>query len=213
MLFQEPEYTTPVCAWGMEAGITSYHGNRFGEFCCNPNFKDPIVCTQDGCDAKVHRLCQWAWVKKSRMPCVFSSPIYCPAHNIQRRNYIRWYFRSHKQPVPPDLLARLASNPSNVDTSDIEPVPLLNSKASPTLNGVAQNCHGEGNQARLGSTAEDTGGTSMSEEISNEAPYQECVICFGIIDVNDIDASMRSPCGHIFHWECCLRWIQEKVRF
>jgi hypothetical protein len=137
------------------------------------------------------------------MPCVFSSPIFCPAYNIQHGNHIRWYFRSRKQPVPPDLLARLASNPSNVDTSDIEPVPLLNSKASPALNGVAQNCHGEGNQARLGLTAEDTGGTSMSKERSYEAPNQKCVICFDIIvDVNDCDASVISPCNHIFHRDC-----------
>ncbi len=198
----------------MEAGITSYHGNnRFGEYCCNPIFNGQILCAQNGCDAKVHQWCQWAWIKKARLPVDYSSPVYCPAHNIQRGDYIRWYFGSPKQPVPPDLLARLASNPSNVDTSDIKPVPLLNSNASPALNGVAQNCHGEGNQARLGSTAEDTGGTSMSKERSNEAPYQECVICFGIIDVNDCDASMRSPCDHIFHRECLLKWMQEKVRF
>ena len=93
-------------------------------------------------------------------------------------------------------------------------MPLLNSNASPALNGVAQNCHGEGNQATLGLTAEDTGGTSMSEERSNEAPYQECVICFGIIvDVNNHDASMRSPCNHIFHRDCLERWVEEKVRF
>ncbi len=99
-----------------------------------------------------------------------------------------------------------------MDTSNIEPVPLLNSNASPALHGVAQNCHGEGNQARFGSTAEDTGGTSMSEERSNEAPYQECVICFTIIDVNDLDASMTSPC-HTFHRDCLFRWTEEKVRF
>ena len=90
---------------------------------------------------------------------------------------------------------------------------LLNSNASPVLNGVTQNCHGEGNQARLGLMAEDTGGTSMSKERSNEAPYQKCVICLRIIDVNNRDASVRSPCDHIFHRECCLRWMQEKVRF
>ncbi len=82
-----------------------------------------------------------------------TSPIFCPAHNIECGDFIRWYFRSRKEPVPPDVLARLASNPSNVDTSDIEPVPLLNSNASLTLNGVTQNCHGEGNQARPDSTA------------------------------------------------------------
>ncbi len=100
-----------------------------------------------------------------------------------------------------------------MDTSDIKPVPLLNSNASPVLNGVAQNCHGEGNQARLGLTAEDTGGTSMSKERSNEAPNQKCVICFDIIDVNDRDASVRSPCDHIFYWDCLFRWTGKKVRF
>ena len=125
-------------------------------------------------------MCQWAWLGKAQLPVNTRSPAYCPAHNIQRGDYIRWYFRSRKQPVPPDLLARLASNPSNVDTSDTEPVPLLNSNASPALNGVTQNCHGKGNQARLDSTAEDTGCTSMSEERSYEVPNLNCVICMSI---------------------------------
>ncbi len=73
---------------------------------------------------------------------------------------------------------------------------------------------GEGNQARLVLAAEDTGGTSMSEEKSYEAPNQKCVICFGIIvDVNDRDASVISPCNHIFHRDCVEKWMEEKVRF
>jgi hypothetical protein len=209
VLFQETEFTRPACAWGMEAGITSYHGDRFGEFCCNPTPQGQFLCAQNGCDAKVHQRCQWKWLEKARLTVDNRSPAYCPAHNIQRGDYIRWYFRSRKRPVPPDLLGRLANNPSNVDTSDIEPVPLLNSKASPALNGVAQNCHGEGNQARLGSTAEDTEGTSMSKERSNEAPNQKCVICFGIIDVNDRKGSVHSPCDHIFHRDCLFRWTEK----
>ncbi len=138
----------------MEAGITSYHGDHFGEFCCNPIVKGQIVCAQVGCDAKVHQFCQWAWLNKARLPYVVTSPIFFLEHNIQCRDYIRKYFESHKRPIPPDLLTRLASNPSNVATSEIEPVPLLNSGTSPALNGVAQNCLGEGNQARPGSRAE-----------------------------------------------------------
>ena len=101
-----------------------------------------------------------------------------------------------------------------MDTSDIKPVPLLNSNASPALNGVAQNCHGEGNQARLGLTAEDTGGTSMSEERSYEAPNLNCVICMSIIvNVDNHAECVISPCNHIFHRDCLNRWMEEKVRF
>ncbi len=121
---------------------------------CNPIVRGQIVCAQVGCNAKVHRFCQWAWLNKARLPYVVTSPIFCPEHNIQRGDYIRKYFESRKRPIPSDLLTRLASNPSNVVTSEIEPVPLLNSSTSPVLNGVAQNRHGEGNQARPGSRAE-----------------------------------------------------------
>ena len=76
---------------------------------------------------------------------------------------------------------------------------------SPALNGVARNCHGEGNQARPGSRAEDTGGTSMSEDRSNEAPNQNCVICLRIIDVNHRRSSMHTQCDHIFHRDCFER--------
>jgi hypothetical protein len=138
----------------MEAGITSYHGDRFGEFCCNPIVKGQIVCAQVGCDAKVHQFCQWAWLNKAKLPYVVTSPIFCPEHNIQRGDYIRKYFEGRKWPIPPDLLTRLASNPSNVVTSKIKLVPLLNSGTSPALNGVARNHHGEGNQVRPGSRAE-----------------------------------------------------------
>ena len=99
-------------------------------------------------------------------------------------------------------------------TSEIEPVPLLNSGTSPALNGVAQNCHGEGNQARPDSTTEATGRTSMSEERSYEAPNLNCVICMSIIvNVNDHAECVISPCNHIFHRDCLNRWTEEKVRF
>ena len=153
--------------------------------------------------------CQWKWLEKAKLPCVTRDPICCPKHNIQRGDYIRSYYKGRKVPIPPSLLLGLASNPSNVITFENGPVPLLNSGTSPALNSVAQNHHGEGNQARPGSMAEDTGGTSMSEERSNEAPNQ-CVICFGIIDVNDRKSSVRSPCDHIFHRHCLLKWTEKR---
>ncbi len=42
----------------------------------------------------------------------------------------------------------------------------------------------------------------------------ECVICFGIIvDVNNRDANVISPCKHIFHRDFLEKWMEEKVRF
>ncbi len=69
---------------GYEAGITIWHGDRFGEFCCNLIFKGQILCAQNGCDAKVHQWCQWKWLEKARLPVDNRSPAYCPAHNIKR---------------------------------------------------------------------------------------------------------------------------------
>jgi hypothetical protein len=53
----------------------------------------------------------------------------------------------------------------------------------------------------------------MSEDRSNEAPNQNCVICLCIIDVNDRRSSMHTQCDHIFHRDFLERWMEEKVRF
>ncbi len=119
MLFQDTEYTRPACAWGMGAGLANSIGNGFGEYCINATMKDQILCAQDGCSAKVHPWCQWAWLNKAQLPVIPRSPVYCPAHNIQCGDYIRQYYESCRRTIPPDVLALLASNPSNVDTSNI----------------------------------------------------------------------------------------------
>ncbi len=109
----------PACAWGMEAGRTNHTGNQFGEFCCNATTQLQILCAHDGCSAKVHRMCQWAWLERAHLPVDTRSPAYCPAHNIQRGDYIRQYYESRRRTIPPDVLVLLASNPPNADTSDI----------------------------------------------------------------------------------------------
>jgi hypothetical protein len=169
MLFQETETARITCAWGMEKELTQHFGNPFGEFCCTPTLKGQLTCDHDGCDAKVHRDCQWMWLKRARLPVETRSPVYCPKHNGQRGDYIRSYYKYRRVAIPPSLLLTLASNPSNVITSENGPVPLLNSGTSPGLNGVAQKCDGESNQTTLSSTAENTTGTSTSEERPNEA--------------------------------------------
>ncbi len=103
----------------MEAGVTSYRGNQFGEFCCNAVCQGQFFCAHDGCHAKVHRMCQWTWLGKAQLPVNLYSPAFCPAHNIQRGIFIRQYYMSRRRPIPPDVLAQLATDPSNVDTSDI----------------------------------------------------------------------------------------------
>jgi hypothetical protein len=102
----------------MEGGITNSSGNKFGERCCNATYKGQIKCARDGCSAKVHRMCTLDWLGKAKMP-TDNGPIYCPAHHIQRGDYIRQYYRNRRTPIPPDVRAQLADNPSNADTSDI----------------------------------------------------------------------------------------------
>lgn len=137
----------------MDTGISNDRGgNRFGE-CCGGDFMGGVMrCSHDGCTAYAHRLCQWRWLEKARLPHdIMDDPVYCPDHNVKRGDYIRWVYRTRNEPIPQNILARLTPNPSNVFTSDINPVPLLNSNESPAPNGVAQNCHGGDNVARLDS--------------------------------------------------------------
>ncbi len=143
---------------------------------------------------------QWM-VQCMRISYDTCSPVYCPAHNSVYLDFVRDYERRH--------------NP-RARNKDIRPVSLLNSGTYPALNGVARYHHGEGNQARLGSMTEDTGGTSMSEERSNAALTLVCVICQCEIDLNDRSRGMRSvraPCNHMFHWNCLFSWTERKVRF
>jgi hypothetical protein len=139
---------------------------------------------------------------------IFSTYTYTDAHIFER--FLPPKF-DYSRPIPPSLLPRLANNPSNGVTSEIELMPLLNADTSPALNGVARNRRGGGNRARLGSRAEDTGGTSMSEDRPNETPTLDCVICYNEIDVNDRKGYMLAPCDHIFHRHCLEQWMEIKV--
>jgi hypothetical protein len=119
----------------------------------------------------------------------------------------------YSRPIPPTLLPRLANNPTNAATSEIELMPLLNGDTSPARNGVARNRRGGGNRTRLGSRTEDSGGTSMSEDRPSETPTLDCVICYNEIDVNDRKGYMLAPCDHIFHRQCLEQWMEIKVSF
>jgi hypothetical protein len=159
------------------------------------------------------------------------SPIYCLAHNIQRGDYIRKYYRSHRRTIPPDVLALLADNPSNADISDVnasvEPG-IRTAQQSAALMGPGIREHDraqcavaggetvvpEHAPARHAAAREDIAGTSMSKNNSNEDPEEfNCSICWNSIDLNDRSCVMRNQCKHIFHRICLERWMDEKVRF
>lgn len=121
----------------------------------------------------------------------------------------------YSRPIPPSLLPRPASNSSNGSPSEIELGPLLNgdSPTSPPRersNGVTRNRRGGGNRARLGSNADGTGGTTMSED-TTDTPTLDCVICYNEIDVNDRKGYMLAPCDHIFHRRCLEQWMDVKM--
>ena len=174
----------------MEKGITCSFGNAFGEFCCNAIYKGQITCDHDGCNAKVHRWCQWAWLCNAGLPCDVLSPYYCPTHKRQWGDYIRRYYEDRHRPIPETL---------HLTTSEDVTLPLLNSDTSPELNIVAQNFDGEGNQGTLNSTAENTTGTFTNKERSYyETQNEDCFFGLRTIDVNDRESSVRSSCNHLF---------------
>ncbi len=80
-----------------------YCQNPFGEHCRNYT-NTQISCAHDGCNAKVHRECQWTWLHKVELENDVLSPSYCPTHNRQRGDYITWYYESIKQQPIPDSL-------------------------------------------------------------------------------------------------------------
>jgi hypothetical protein len=67
-----------------------------------------MFCAHNECFAKVHQTCQWARLERSQLPIDVRSPVYCPAHNIQRGDYIRQYYKSRRRTIPPDILKGLA---------------------------------------------------------------------------------------------------------
>ncbi len=206
-------------------------GNEFGEFCCNATPQLQILCAHNGCSAKVHPWCQWAWLNKAQLRDVVRSPAYCPAHNIQRGDYIRQYYESHRRTIPPDVLVLLASNPSNADTSDInasvEPG-VRRAQQSAALMGPGVREHERAQRAVAGgetvvlehasaqqaAAREDIAGTSMSMNSSNEDPEEwDRAICPEPIDLNDCSSIMRTQCNHFFYRTCLEKWMLVKVRF
>jgi hypothetical protein len=182
---------SPVCAWGMEEGRTCSFGNPFGEFCCNAIYKGQITCDHDGCNAKVHRSCQWAWLRNAGLPCDVLSPNYCPTHNRQRGDFITRYYEDKHRPIPETL---------QITTSDDVTLPLLNSETSPI-------------GARMGpdlQTHQIAPQIDAINEARNEVVY--CSICLSVIDINNRNTSMRLPCDHIFHRFCIETWMREQVR-
>jgi hypothetical protein len=51
--------TRPSCSWGYEHGI-SYSNASLKNRCCVKIYNQ-LACTEDGCNAQVHEMCQWAW--------------------------------------------------------------------------------------------------------------------------------------------------------
>ena len=42
----------------------------------------------------------------------------------------------------------------------------------------------------------------------NKFEFPQCSICLN--DINKSEKTVLLPCGHMFHWDCCLKWLQSK---
>ena len=180
MLFQETR-PSPSCSWGMENGI-SYSYGILKDHCCIRNYNQ-LACAQDGWNAKVHQMCQWAWLRRENLDMNFNSSTYCPMHNRQRGDYIKWYYETMKnKPIPESLKLTISE--------DV----------------------GEINQSMLGSTVEHSAGTCTNGNISNNQNNGICVICSTAIYAYS-NNNVISSCNHTFHKDCVLTWINKKVYY
>jgi len=211
--------TRPVCAWGMDGGITNPRGYQFDELCCQAGQNGLTLCAHEGCNANVHRRCQWAWLRNKRLAFFASGPIYCPVHNIQRGDYIRQYYRNRGMNIPPEVLALLPIIPSNADRSDIdasvEPgVRTAQRSAAPIGPGAREHPGARKHVRAHHAVAE--GETVVPEHASalqaatREDIGGDCTICLSIIEG---DNRMRTQCNHTFHRTCLENWMRHRVRF
>ena len=91
--------TRPSCSWGYEDGI-SYSNATLQNRCCI-KIHNQLACAEDGCNAQVHLMCQWAWLEREKLDMNFNRPTYCPLHNRQRGDFIIWYYKYIKtEPIP-----------------------------------------------------------------------------------------------------------------
>jgi hypothetical protein len=197
--------TRPVCAWGMDGGITNPRGYQFDELCCHAGYQGLTLCAHEGCNAKVHHRCQWAWLRNKSLAFFASGPIYCPVHNIQRGDYIRQYYRSRGMNIPREVLVLLPIIP---DTSDINP------SVEPGVRTAQQSAAPIGPGVRNTSDIDPSVEPGVQNAQRLPAPKEEdCEICHTNIDLNDRSTFMKTQCKHIFHRICLERWFLAKVRF
>ncbi len=112
-----------------------YFQNPLGECCCICTYMQ-ITCAYDGCNTKVHRECQWAWLDKAKLDTDVLSPIYCPTHNRQRGDYITWYYKSIKKQPIPDSLKLTTSK----DVGEINQATLSSTAENLSIEPQSENC-------------------------------------------------------------------------
>jgi hypothetical protein len=205
--------TTPVCAWGMDGGITNPRGYQFDELCCHAGYQGLTLCAHEGCYTNVHHRCQWAWLRNKNLAYSPSGPIYCPVHNIQRGDYIRQYYRSRGMNIPPEVLALLPFIPSNADRSDIDPsvepgIRTAQRSAAPIGPGARE--HVRAHHAVAGGETVVPEHTSALQAAAREDFGEDCTICLTIIEG---DNRMRTQCNHTFHRNCLEIWMRHRVSF
>ena len=45
------------------------------------------------------------------------------------------------------------------------------------------------------------------KKVQNKIEYPNCCIC--ISEVKKGEETVLLPCGHMFHWKCCLTWLKK----
>ena len=129
----------------------------------------------------------------------------------------------YNRPIPQYMMPAEAIDSSNLtpsETLEIERATTGAPDFQPLISRQVENsqtsCSGTRKRTK-GQRATRTESSMTSESVHNHLPADpglpqfDCVICYNDIDIRNRRGYMLAPCDHIFHKDCLMEWMNQKM--
>jgi transmembrane E3 ubiquitin-protein ligase len=130
----------------------------------------------------------------------------------------------YNRPIPQYLMPAEAIDSSNLtpsETLEIERATTGSQDFQPLISREVDGSHtassGGTRKRTKGQRVNRTDASMTSESVSNSRPADpglpqfDCVICYNDIDIRNRRGYMLAPCDHIFHKDCLMEWMNQKM--